>query len=78
MKIIDVYSKYEDLSKVELDIMYSILQFPQKFWRVVNKYYNSRRSWSEKIYVAKMREVVDEIPHHRKFLEDYDRLIFQK
>lgn len=48
IKIINNYCKYEELSTTDLDIMYSILQFPQKFWRIVNKYYNSKRSWSEK------------------------------
>lgn len=72
--IIQEYKKVEDISEDEFLIMRIILQFPQKFWRVINKYYNSRRSWSEKGYVVKLEEVVDEIPYHRNFMENYDLL----
>ena len=52
-----------------------MLAFPQKFWRVVNRYYNSRRSWSERSYVTKLQEVIDEAEPHRKFMEEYAKLL---
>lgn len=71
-QIIEGYTKIEQLSKDEFKVMKLILQFPQKFWRVVNKYYNSRRSWSEKSYVVKLQEVIDEIAGHRIFIDKYN------
>lgn len=73
--IIDGYSSIEPISKEEFIVMKLILQFPQKFWRVVNRYYNSRRSWSERSYVTKLQEVIDEVEFHRRFIEKYDRLM---
>jgi CotS family spore coat protein len=73
--IVDSYRTIEDLSEGEMFVMKIMLQFPQKFWRVINKYYNSKRSWSEKSYVAKLQEVVDEIEHHKKFMESYEVLL---
>jgi len=72
--IIDEYRTVESLSEDEIYVMKIMLQFPQKLWRVANKYYNSKRSWSEKSYVAKMQEVIDEIEYHKKFMEQYDML----
>lgn len=72
--IVDSYRKIEPLSEADMYVMKIMLQFPQKFWRVVNKYYNSKRSWSEKSYVAKFQEVVDEIEYHKKFMENYEIL----
>lgn len=72
--IIHSYSSVESLSNEELAVLKIILQFPQKFWRVVNRYYNSRRSWSERSFVIRLQEVIDEIEPHRKFIKNYNML----
>ena len=72
--IIDEYRTIEDISEDEFFVMKLILQFPQKFWRVINKYYNSKRGWSEKSFIVKLQEVIDEIEYHKKFLEKFDTL----
>ncbi len=73
--IIDEYRAEQTLSYDELVVMKTILQFPQKFWRVVNKYYNSKRSWSEKSYISKLYEVINEKEDHRLFIQSFDTLI---
>jgi spore coat protein I len=72
-KIINWYNSIEALSNEELVVMRIILQFPQKFWRVINRYYNSRRSWSEKSFVLRLQEVIDEMGPHMAFIEEYRR-----
>ena len=72
--ILNSYSSVERLSEDELGVMKIILQFPQKFWRVVNRYYNSRRSWSEKSFVARLQEVIDEVEYHKEFMKNYQKL----
>jgi spore coat protein I len=69
--ILNEYSKIESLSDRELKIMKIMLMFPQKFWRVVNKYYNSRKSWSEQSYINRLQEVIDEIPCLNVFLDSF-------
>ncbi len=71
--IIQSYSSVAPLSREELEVMKIILQFPQKLWRVVNRYYNSRRSWSEKSYVSRLMEVIDEIEPFDAFIKMYER-----
>lgn len=73
--IFDQYKKVEPLSEKEIYVLKIMLQFPQKLWRVVNKYYNSKRSWSEKSYIAKLQEVIDEIPYHRDFMDSFDTIV---
>jgi CotS family spore coat protein len=67
--IIDSYNSIEPLSTDDMAVMKIILKFPQKFWRVVNRYYNSRRSWSERSFVVRLQEVIDEIGPHREFIK---------
>jgi MinD superfamily P-loop ATPase len=72
--IIDAYKSVESISEEEFIVMKIMLQFPQKFWRVVNKYYNSRRCWRDKTFEKKLLEVIDEIEYHKKFLDNYNSL----
>ncbi len=72
--IINEYSKIEALTESELDLMKVMLMFPQKFWRIVNKYYNSRKSWSEQSYLTRLEEVIDEVKYLKAFLEKFSAL----
>ena len=69
--IIRSYCSVDSLDREEMEVMKIVLQFPQKFWRVANRYYNSRRSWSEKRYVNRLQEVIDEIEPFKAFIEAY-------
>jgi CotS family spore coat protein len=72
--ILNEYNRCEPLNESEMEIMKVMLMFPQKFWRVINKYYNSRKSWSEQSYLLRIQEVIDEAQCHRIFLEKFSAL----
>lgn len=72
--ILDTYRKIETLSKDEMTVMKSMLQFPQKFWRVINRYYNSKRCWAQKNFTMMLEEVIGEKDAHIQFMEDFDNL----
>jgi CotS family spore coat protein len=72
--ILDAYSVCEPLDSDDMAVLKLILMFPQKFWRVVNRYYNSRRSWSERSYVTKLQEVINEAEPHRSFINKFEYL----
>jgi CotS family spore coat protein len=72
--IIDSYSSVEPLSREELEVMKIILKFPQKLWRVANRYYNSRRSWSEKSYMSRLQEVIDEMEPFGAFIKAFEEI----
>jgi CotS family spore coat protein len=73
--IIDEYNGIEPISRDEFEVLRIMLQFPQKFWRVANRYYNSRHGWAEKIYMSKLNEVVEEVQYHKKFMEDIEQIM---
>lgn len=72
--IIKAYSKIEPLSRDEKVVMKAMLLFPQKFWRVANRYYNSRRSWAQRNFTHMLEGVIAEYTHHIKFMKEYDKL----
>jgi spore coat protein I len=72
--ILDAYREVEDFEDGEFEIMKLMLVFPQKLWRIVNKYYNSRRGWGEKTYISQLLELIDEMEESAKIAEDLYRL----
>ena len=74
ISILDKYCSVEPLSKDDFVVLKIILQFPQKFWRVANRYYNSRRSWSERSFMARLREVTGEMDYHKKFIRNFSQV----
>lgn len=73
--ITDEYRKVKDLNPEDFYVMKLMLQFPHKFWRIGNRYYNNRRSRAERIFTEKLLEVVGEIDSHTRFLENYETII---
>lgn len=69
--IINNYSKVENITNYDFEVLKIILKYPQKFWRVANKYYNTRRSWGEKSYILKLKEVLDEKHEHFNFIKNF-------
>lgn len=58
--ILKVYDRIKPLSKSDIEILKALLLFPQKLWRISNKYYNSKKSRYEKTALSKLEEIMQE------------------
>ena len=47
------------MSQEENRILKIMLMYPEKFWKVVNQYYNSNKSWIPDKNVEKLRAVYE-------------------
>lgn len=72
--LLDAYEEVFPLSSDEKVVMKAMLLFPQKFWRVANRYYNSRRSWAQKNFTGMLEEVIAEYDVHVRFMDRFDEL----
>jgi hypothetical protein len=43
--VIAAYEKERALEPEEKTLLYAMLLYPEKYWKLVNFYYNSRKSW---------------------------------
>lgn len=68
-RIVAAYNRVRPLSSEESVLLRLLLAFPQKLWRVVNKYYNSKRTWCEKSCLIKLSEIRAEQSKLDAFLE---------
>lgn len=69
--ILNSYCRSRPLSAGEIEIIKIVLNFPQKLWRIVNKYYNSRRSWCEKSCLMKLSEIKKERAQMNEFIKSF-------
>lgn len=72
--LLDAYGEIAPVSSDEILVMKAMLLFPQKFWRVANKYYNSRRSWAQKNFTGMLEEVIAEYDDHIRFMKQFNKL----
>ncbi len=57
--ILDKYNKIRSINKEENEILKIMLMYPEKFWKVVNHYYNSNKSWIPDKNIEKLKAVYD-------------------
>jgi len=56
-RIIDAYDRIKPISKDELNILYLLLLYPEKFWKITNFYYNGKKSWVSGRNIQKLNTI---------------------
>ena len=69
--IIDSYNSVSPLESEEYNVLYAYLQFPQRYWRLANRYYYNEVNWGQNTFYNKLQGIVDEKEKYLKFLDDY-------
>lgn len=63
------YSEYHTVSKNELQFLYLLLLYPEKFWKISNHYYNHRKSWISPKMEEKLQKVLEQNTERQIFLK---------
>lgn len=67
--ILDTYSSIVPINKDELKLLYVLLLYPEKFWKITNYYYNSKKSWVPQRNIQKLIGIKEQAERKNKFLE---------
>lgn len=70
MAILDSYQRVKGMDQDEYTLFYAMLLFPDKYWRLSNQHYNTRRHWMPKICYVKMNELVSQKELKKAFLNE--------
>lgn len=62
--ILEAYDKIKPLSKGELEVLYLLLLYPEKFWKVTNFYYNGKKVWVSGRNIQKLSRIGEQ--NHKK------------
>lgn len=76
--IIDAYNEISTLEEEEYMVLYAFLIFPQRYWRLSNRYYYNEVNWPLNTFNNKMEELIAEQENYMNFLELFKNRYNQK
>lgn len=68
----DILNSYDNIRKMtgrEKACLYALLLYPEKYWKIANHYYNSRKSWTSEQNMNKMKKFTSQTELRAQFLE---------
>ena len=75
LKLTADYCSVTELSKDDFDLMLSLFEFPQKFWRITERYYKEKTGWAEKDFLSKYNDIVIVKEFVLDFVESFRKYI---
>lgn len=69
--VISSYHQVYPLSPEEIRLFEAMIMFPQKFWRIADRYYNKSKFFSEEKAYLKLKNVLRQKDDFLKFLDNY-------
>ena len=68
-KMLDEYDKVKPVSDIDLELLGVLFSFPEKFWKIANRYYNSHKAWLSGRNIEKLEKVVAQEDAREQFLQ---------
>lgn len=68
--ILESYRKIMPLSKEEWKLFYILVLYPEKFWKVTNFYYNSKKSWISQRNIQKLVNIKEQMEQKNILLNE--------
>lgn len=75
--IIDAYNSVSKLEEREYRVLFAFLIFPQRFWRLANRFYYNEVNWGQNTFNNKIEELISEQEKFCKFIEDFKEMYGQ-
>lgn len=67
--LLQAYMEIKPLTEEELEQLYIQFEFSEKFWKIANHYYNSRKTWIPDRSLLKLEKLVSLAPKQAAFLK---------
>ena len=75
-RVIEEYCKERPLEEGEGIVLYTLLLYPEKYWKLVNFYYNGRKSWMPAKNLEKLLKIKEQEEERNSFLKEMKGLLF--
>lgn len=69
--IMESYNSVSELRTEEYKVLYAYLQFPQRYWRLANRYYYNEVNWGQNTFTGKLGSIIEEQDKYLEFLESF-------
>ncbi|WP_426348875.1 CotS family spore coat protein [Alloiococcus sp. CFN-8] len=74
LAILEAYNEISPIIDKEYKVLYAFLLFPQRFWRLANRYYYNEVNWGQNTFVRKLEGLIDEQLEYVEFLKNYKEI----
>lgn len=68
-EIIDTYHKSNPLTKQDIELLYAMLIFPDKFIKICTQYYTKKRTWIPGAFKARMEQTIQTKDAYMKYID---------
>ncbi|GIM29646.1 hypothetical protein CPJCM30710_23120 [Clostridium polyendosporum] len=75
--ILEAYNSIIPLYPEEYRVIFAYLLFPQRFWRLANRYYYNEVNWGQNTFNNKIEGIIKEQNDYLKFVEDFKKVYDQ-
>ena len=65
----DEYNAVQSLSENDVELLSALFAFPEKFWKIINYYFNANKAWIPPKSIEKLNMAVEQNPSRRKLVE---------
>jgi CotS family spore coat protein len=69
--ILKSYHKVYPLEQEQYQVMLAFFQFPQKVWRISNRYFKGKYHWQEEGFLKKLMSAVRKMSYQEKFAQSF-------
>ena len=73
--MIEAYDRVKTISKEELKVLYLLLLYPEKFWKITNFYYNGKKSWVSGRNTQKLNMIGEQNTKKEMFLHKLESIL---
>lgn len=71
-KVLEGYDRGRKLRLVDYEYCYIMMLYPEKFWKISNHYFNTKKTWVPPKTVEKLKKVVQQNQERQKFLLKFE------
>jgi len=71
--ILGEYNKMYPLEQEQYLVMLAFFLFPQKFWRISDRYFRKPKRWQEEGYLKKISSVTRKLERKERFVEEFKK-----
>lgn len=76
LRMVDAYQQIRRMDLREKRLLYTMLLYPEKYWKQCNFYYNGKKSWMSAKNYEKLQRIQAQEAERIKFLDAIKRLLF--
>lgn len=73
--VLEAYNRIKPISKEELRLLYLLLLYPEKFWKITNYYYNGKKSWISGRNIQKLNIIGEQNTKKEIFLDKLKEIL---